>query len=104
MFLEIITPDKMVFKGEIKSIKVPGSDGSFSVLNKHASIISNLEWSEFVNTISRAQNFLCKSEEIVEEKLSDKKGIEEKNIGEIKETNIVDTEIDSEEKPEASFY
>jgi len=32
------------------------------------SIISNLEWSEFVNTISKAQDFLSKSEKIVEEK------------------------------------
>ena len=43
MDLEIITPDKKLFKGQIKSVKVPGSKGTFMVLNNHAPIISTLE-------------------------------------------------------------
>ena len=43
MDLEIITPDKNLFKGKIKSVKVPGSKGSFMVLNNHAPLISTLE-------------------------------------------------------------
>lgn len=43
MQLEIITPDKNLFKGEIQSVKVPGSKGTFMVLNNHAPIISTLE-------------------------------------------------------------
>lgn len=42
MFLEIITPEKTVYSGEIKLIRVPGSDGSFEVLSNHAPIISTL--------------------------------------------------------------
>ena len=42
MFLEIVTPDKKIFSGEIKQIKVPGTKGPFEVLNNHASIISTL--------------------------------------------------------------
>ena len=42
MFLEIVTPNKKVFSGEIKKIKVPGSEGPFEVLNNHASIVSTL--------------------------------------------------------------
>ncbi len=42
MLLEIITPDKKVFSGEVKLIKVPGLDGWFEVMNKHAPIISVL--------------------------------------------------------------
>jgi F-type H+-transporting ATPase subunit epsilon len=42
MFLEIITPDKKVFEGEVDSVSVPGSKGSFQMLNNHASIISTL--------------------------------------------------------------
>ena len=42
MFLEIIAPDKKVFEGEVDSVSVPGSKGSFQMLNKHASIISTL--------------------------------------------------------------
>lgn len=43
MFLEIITPDKEIFKGEVKSVTVPGSNGEFEMLHNHAPIISTLE-------------------------------------------------------------
>lgn len=43
MHLEIITPDKEIFKGEVRSVNVPGSSGSFEVLENHAPIISTLE-------------------------------------------------------------
>ena len=42
MFLEIITPDKKVFEGEVESAKFPGSEGSFQVLENHAPLISSL--------------------------------------------------------------
>ena len=42
MFLEIITPDKKVFEGEVTSVSVPGADGKFQMLNNHAPIISTL--------------------------------------------------------------
>lgn len=42
MFLEIITPDKKVFSGEVMRVQVPGSKGSFEVLNNHAPIISTI--------------------------------------------------------------
>jgi F-type H+-transporting ATPase subunit epsilon len=43
MKIEIITPDKRVYVGEIKSVRVPGRKGSFQVLKDHAPIISTLE-------------------------------------------------------------
>ena len=43
MHLEIITPDKKVFEGEVELVQVPGSKGSFEILNSHAPIISTLE-------------------------------------------------------------
>jgi F-type H+-transporting ATPase subunit epsilon len=43
MKIEIITPDKKVYEGEIKSVRVPGKKGSFQVLKDHAPIISTLE-------------------------------------------------------------
>lgn len=43
MKVEIITPDKKVFEGDIRSIRVPGTKGSFQVLKDHAPIISTLE-------------------------------------------------------------
>ena len=43
MKIEIITPDRKVYEGEIKSVRVPGKKGSFQVLKDHAPIISTLE-------------------------------------------------------------
>jgi F-type H+-transporting ATPase subunit epsilon len=42
MLLEIITPEKKIFEGEVDSVQFPGSDGKFEVLNNHAPIISSL--------------------------------------------------------------
>jgi F-type H+-transporting ATPase subunit epsilon len=43
MFLEIITPDKKIFEGDVKLIQVPGSKGAFQILKNHAPIISTLD-------------------------------------------------------------
>ena len=41
--LNIITPSKSVFSGEVRSVTIPGTDGSFQVLKNHAPLISTLE-------------------------------------------------------------
>jgi F-type H+-transporting ATPase subunit epsilon len=43
MQLEILTPDRKLFEGDVTSVKVPGSKGQFEVLKNHAPIISSLE-------------------------------------------------------------
>ncbi|GAA4015899.1 hypothetical protein GCM10022408_31640 [Hymenobacter fastidiosus] len=43
MHLEIITPDRKVFEGEVSSAQFPGADGLFEVLNNHAPLISALK-------------------------------------------------------------
>lgn len=40
MHLEVITPDKKVYEGEVISATFPGTDGSFQVLKNHAPLIS----------------------------------------------------------------
>lgn len=42
MFLEIITPDKKIYSGEVTSVSVPGASGRFQMLRNHAPIISTL--------------------------------------------------------------
>lgn len=42
MHLEIITPEKKIFAGEVDSVQLPGLDGLFQVLDNHAPIISAL--------------------------------------------------------------
>ncbi len=41
--LRIIAPDRMVFEGEVESVTLPGTVGSFTVLDRHAPIISSLD-------------------------------------------------------------
>lgn len=43
MLLEIITPDKTVYSGKVKLVQLPGSKGTFELLNNHAPIISTLD-------------------------------------------------------------
>jgi F-type H+-transporting ATPase subunit epsilon len=44
--LEVITPEKTLYQGEINLVNVPGSKGSFTVLKNHAPLISTLEKGE----------------------------------------------------------
>ena len=50
MHLEIITPDRKVFEGEVVSAQFPGSAGSFEVLNNHAPMIAALREGDIVLT------------------------------------------------------
>lgn len=42
MHLEILTPEKTYFSGEVESVTLPGAMGSFQILNHHAPLISSL--------------------------------------------------------------
>lgn len=46
MNLVILSPEKEIFSGEVKSVKVPGSEGQFEMLNNHAAIVSSLQKGE----------------------------------------------------------
>jgi len=41
--LEIITPDKKIYSGSVRSVRVPGQNGSFQILKDHAPVISTLD-------------------------------------------------------------
>ncbi len=43
MTLEILTPDKSLFNGEVESVLLPGSSGTFEILNNHAPIVARLK-------------------------------------------------------------
>ena len=53
MLLDILTPEKLLFEGEIKSVKLPGTNGEFEILNNHAPIISTLSKGEICVTNSK---------------------------------------------------
>ncbi|RXQ89025.1 ATP synthase F1 subunit epsilon [Ancylomarina salipaludis] len=43
MLLEIVTPEKKIFSGEVDLVQLPGINGSFEILKNHAPIISTLD-------------------------------------------------------------
>lgn len=43
MQLDILTPDKALFSGEVASVILPGSKGQFEILRNHAAIVSSLD-------------------------------------------------------------
>jgi F-type H+-transporting ATPase subunit epsilon len=42
MILEILTPEKKLYSGEVQGVQLPGIDGLFEVLDKHAPLVSAL--------------------------------------------------------------
>ena len=42
MNLEILTPEKKLYSGEVYGVQLPGTDGLFEVLDKHAPLVSAL--------------------------------------------------------------
>ncbi len=43
MYLEIISPERIIYSGEVSSVAVPGVQGEFEMLNNHAAIVSSLK-------------------------------------------------------------
>jgi F-type H+-transporting ATPase subunit epsilon len=43
MTLEILTPERKIFSGEVYGVQLPGIDGMFEVLEKHAPLVSALK-------------------------------------------------------------
>jgi F-type H+-transporting ATPase subunit epsilon len=43
MKLEIVTPNGVIFDDEVKQVTLPGSEGEFGVLPKHATLVSLLD-------------------------------------------------------------
>lgn len=42
MKLEIITPNEQLYQGNVQLVSLPGTMGTFEILNNHAPIISTL--------------------------------------------------------------
>jgi len=42
MTLEILTPEKKLYSGDVYGVQLPGVDGLFEVLDRHAPLVSAL--------------------------------------------------------------
>ena len=43
MNLDILTPEKKLFSADVYGVQLPGADGSFEVLEKHAPLVAALK-------------------------------------------------------------
>ncbi len=59
MLIDIVTPDKNIFSGDIESAVFPGSDGSFGVHENHAAMVATLKEGtiKVVDSSSKEQSF-----------------------------------------------
>ena len=46
MTIEIVTPDKNIYSGEISLATFPGSDGKFGIKNNHAPMVATMKKGE----------------------------------------------------------
>lgn len=63
MQLDILTPEKKLYSGEVAHVEMPGIDGNFGVLGNHAPMISALK----EGTMSVAQNQALSADVVEEE-------------------------------------
>jgi F-type H+-transporting ATPase subunit epsilon len=43
MFLKVISPEKYIYEGEVVLVQLPGTMGSFEILNNHAPLIARID-------------------------------------------------------------
>jgi len=46
LMLEIVTPEKMAFSGNVEEVTIPGTEGEFGVLRGHEALLSSIEIGE----------------------------------------------------------
>lgn len=61
MNVEILTPDKTLFSGTAEVVTLPGTNGSFQILENHAPLIANLGKGELsISTSGKTESFEVK--------------------------------------------
>lgn len=55
MKLDITTPDKQLFSGEVSLVQLPGLDGLFEVLENHAPLVAALKKGQ-IKVVSNGDN------------------------------------------------
>ena len=48
MNLSIVSPEALLFKGEVESVTLPGTSGYFQILNNHTPLVSTLAAGEVI--------------------------------------------------------
>jgi len=69
MILEVLTPGKLLYRGQVDHVQMPGLNGSFGILNNHAPMIAALK--EGTITVDQSTGSST-SEELAGEFITDK--------------------------------
>lgn len=51
--LKIVSAEKILFDGKVVVVKLPGTEGDFSILPQHAALISSLKNGEIVYEVEK---------------------------------------------------
>jgi len=66
LLLEVVTPEALVFSGNVEEVTIPGSEGEFGVLKGHASLLSSIDVGELNFTKDGKKNHFAVSSGYVE--------------------------------------
>jgi len=66
LLLEVVTPEALVFSGNVEEVTIPGSEGEFGVLKGHASLLSSIDVGELNFTKEGKKSFFAVSSGYVE--------------------------------------
>lgn len=66
MYIELVTPENVIYEGQADVVTLPGTEGSFQIMNNHAPIISSLKNGELVIKVGRDERFFDVSGGVVE--------------------------------------
>lgn len=56
MYLEVLTPERKLYSGEVYGVQLPGTDGLFEVLENHAPLISSLHEGKLKVLVDKQSN------------------------------------------------
>jgi F-type H+-transporting ATPase subunit epsilon len=63
--LEIVTPDKLTFRGEVDSVVIPASEGEMGILPMHIPLVTQIKPGELVITRGHKKEYLAVGEGFV---------------------------------------
>ncbi|MDR2414981.1 MAG: ATP synthase F1 subunit epsilon [Odoribacteraceae bacterium] len=66
MVLKIISPERVVYQGEVESVTLPGALGLFMVLKDHAPLVSTLSPGRVVYVAGGAEHAMVVERGVVE--------------------------------------
>jgi F-type H+-transporting ATPase subunit epsilon len=60
--LEIVTPERLAYQGDVDTVVIPGSEGEFGVLQNHIPLMTQIKPGELVITVGPKKEYLAVGE------------------------------------------